>query len=395
MAKPYFQFLLVVALLLPGGWCKAAQRKASSNRPAPLDPSLARQRKTMLGAHPLILGYYIEDSLGANSAMDNARRLTAIAPQCFVLENDGIVRGAIPPQLAALAQRHGLPVLPLVVNPDFDRKGLATVLRSPKLQERTASYLAYLARRGNFVGWQLDFERIDPDDKARYSAFVKLLATKLHRDGRLLSVAVTPRFSDAFPDDRKTPFRTGEWGAGFDFQALGAAADFVVLMAYDQHTAATPPGPVAGHDWVRAALEYAVSRIPPHKLVLGIPLYGREWVMTPAGQLSRSMNADALGPILGRPDAEEQWDERWRSPWIQFRAEPDAHTVWYENKRSLSEKLSLVSEFSLRGVAAWRLGHEGPDFWTAVSDWVLVSTSPPAASSRQRSHGSRSGQGAD
>ena len=43
-------------------------------------------------------------------------------------------------------------------------------------------------------------------------------------------------------------------------------------MAYDQHTPLTPPGPVAGYDWVKAALDYAVRRVPRSKLLLGLPL---------------------------------------------------------------------------------------------------------------------------
>jgi spore germination protein YaaH len=181
---------------------------------------------------------------------------------------------------------------------------------------------------------------------------------------------VTPRFSDGFPDDGDVPFRTGEWGAGFDYRAIGAAADFVVLMAYDQHTSATPPGPVAGYGWVRAALQYATSRIPPGKLVLGIPLYGREWVATPLGQISRSLNYDSVSSLIGRPELEVQWHDAWRTPWVQFREEPDTHTVWFENRRSFEEKLGLVKQFGLRGLAAWRVGYEDPEFWSVTSEWA-------------------------
>jgi len=364
------RFLMAVALLLISAVCAAAERKATPKRaPAPAAP-LERERKKLLATHPLVLGYYIEDARALSSVKENAAQITVLAPQSYVLEADGVVRGAVPSQLAALAEHHRLPVMPLIVNSDFDRKAVSTILRSPKLQERTASYMAYLARRGNFVGWQLDFEHIDPADKAHYSAFVRRVAAKLHRDGRLLSVAVTPRFSDAFPDDREVPYRTGEWGAGFDYRSLGAYADFVVLMAYDQHTSATPPGPVAGYDWVRAALEYATSRIPPRKLVLGVPLYGREWVVTPSGQISRSLNYDSLSSLLGRPEIEVRWHDSWRTPWVQFREEPDTHTVWYENRRSFEEKLGLVKTLGLRGVAAWRVGFENPEFWSVTAEWA-------------------------
>lgn len=373
----------VALVLVAGALIAAPDRKAARARASERVHAPARHRQRVVSARPLVVCYYVEDSRGLRSIEENADHITLLSPQSFALDADGIVNGSIPLPVAALAERKQLPLMPLVVNPEFDRETGSKVLRSPALQERAASYLAYLARRGNLVGWQLDLENLDPADKPHYSAFVRRVAAKLHRDGRLLSVAVTPRFSDSFPDDRDVDFRTGKWGAPFDYRALAASADFIVVMAYDQHTSATPPGPVAGYDWVRAAIVYAATRVPPHKLVLGVPLYGREWVETPFGRISRSMNYETLGPLLERPDIEKQWHEAWRTPWVQYRDEPDTHTVWFDNRRSLEEKLNLAREFGLRGIAAWRVGIEGPDFWSSISEWAAAESSRAAGEPHQ------------
>ncbi len=320
-----------------------------------------------MNAQPLAM-YYYSDSLGLASVEKFADEITVLGPQCFTLEADGVVQGDVSPALAGLARKKQLPVMPLLVNPGFKRAVASTMLRSPKLQERTASFLAYRASRDNYVGWQLDLENIDPADRARFTAFVRRVAAKLHRDGRLLSIAVTPRFSDHYPDTRDAEFRTGEWGAPFDFRALGRIVDFIVLMTYDHYGSRTAPGPVAGYEWIRAALDYAASRVPRHKLLVGIPLYGREWVETPHGMISRSMDFETLRPLLKRPGIEIWWHDRWRTPWIQYRDEPDTHTVWFDDGRSYREKLDLVREYRLRGFAAWRLGTENPAFWTVAAE---------------------------
>ncbi len=373
--------LVAILILACGTIFAAPARKQILKRASTPNPELAQARQKVKYSRPLAICYYIEDSRALRSIEDNAGQITVLAPQSFTLDAEGIVRGTVPTPLMDLARRKQLPVMPVVVNPRFDRDIASAVLRSPKLQERAASYLAYLARRENFVGWQLDLEHLDPLDKSRYSAFVRRVAAKLHRDGRLLSVAVTPRFSDNFPDAPVSGYRTGEWGASFDYRALGESADFIVLMAYDQHTSATEPGPVAGYDWVRTALDYAASRVPRHKLVLGIPFYGREWVVTPHGQISRSMTFESLSALLARPGIEVQWHERWRTPWVEYREEPDTHTVWFENGRSYEEKLSLAREYRLPGFAAWRLGTESPDFWRAAAEWAArePSHAEPAA----------------
>jgi spore germination protein len=219
------------------------------------------------------------------------------------------------------------------------------------------------AEREQFVGWQLDFEGLDPADKLAYARFVSRVAARLHHDHRLLSVAVVPRFSDTFPDSSHPGFHTGEWGAAFDFRALGREADFLALMAYDQHTPLTPPGPVAGYNWVQAALDYAVHRVPAAKLLLGLPLYGREWSADSHGTTSHSLAYKDLKPFMEDHGSERHWDVLLRATWFQLQDGETQRTAWFDDARSLREKLKLIKLYHLRGYAAWRLGDEDPEFW--------------------------------
>lgn len=262
-----------------------------------------------------------------------------------------------------MARRAGLPLMPLVTNPGFDRSTAHALLHNAKAQERAATNLARLAERGEYVGWQLDLEGIDPADEPAYTRFVARVAARMHHDHRLLSVAVVPRFSDTFPDSSAPGFHTGEWGAAYDFRSLGRIADFLVLMAYDQHTPLTPPGPVAAYDWVTAALDYAVHRVPPEKLLLGFPFYGREWEETSGATTSHSLAYKDLKPFFEDPASERHWDDLWRTTWFVLREGETLRTAWFDDARSLREKLALVPLYHLRGYAAWRLGVEDPEFW--------------------------------
>ena len=357
----------LAALLLATGFLRAGQTprggKAAGKQPA----SLQAARLRLMGTRPLAMYYYLDDSPGLKSFRDHAAEMTVVGPQCFWVDAEGVVHGEVPAGLLETARRARLPVMPLLINPDFDRNTASAMLRNPKTQERAVTYLAYLAKRDNYVGWQLDFEFIDPADRSLYTRFVQRAAARLHRDGRLLSIAVVPRYSDDYPDTRATEFRTSEWGAPYDFRALGRVVDFMVLLTYNHHGSSSPPGPVAGHAWMKEALDYAVLRVPRLKLLLGIPFYGREWVETASGTLSRSVTYSSISPLLARPDIEVQWDKRWRVPWFQYREGPEFHTVWFDDSRSYKEKLQLVREYNLRGFAAWRLGTEDPQFWSVAA----------------------------
>lgn len=337
---------------------------SSSSAPEPA----ARLRERVLAARPLAMFYYTDENRSFESLQSNLREIGVLAPQSFRVDAEGYVYGEVPPRALDTARAAGVPVMPLVVNSGFDRGIASALLRDPQAQDRMAMYLAYLAARDGYAGWQLDFERLDPADRDLYPEFARRIAARLHRDDRLLSVAVVPRFSDAFPDLPRTGrFFTGEWGAPYDFKALGAAVDFLTLMAYDQHNQSSPPGPVAGHEWVEAAIEFAVARVPPEKLLLGIPFYGREWIETEGSYLSRSVIHTEVKALLAQPDVSLYWDERWRSPWLRYRDEAGWRTVWFEDRRSLAEKLKLVDQYSLRGFAAWRLGSEDPAFWPVAA----------------------------
>ena len=330
---------------------------------APLKAGLARARERALKATPLAMFYYSDDSIGMPSLQKHADAMTVLAPQCYRVDGTGALRGQLPVGVLEAAGRAGVPLMPLVTNAGFDRSVAHALLHNVRAQEQAANSLAQVAELNQYLGWQLDFEGLDPADELAYTRFVTRVAARLHHKRRLLSVAVVPRFSDQYPDRSCTGFYTGEWGAAFDFRGLGRVADFLVLMAYDQHTPLTPPGPVAGYDWVEAAIAYALHRVPASKLLLGIPFYGREWDETAQATTARSLAYADIEDFLERPTGERHWDDIGRTSWFQWRDGKTVRTAWFDDARSLREKLKLIRLYHLRGYAAWRLGTEDPEFW--------------------------------
>ncbi len=372
-SQAWIALVLFLAAASAGAVERVPQRtKSVRGKTAPaVDLALLRARWHVLGARPLGMFYYANDSRGLWSLEAHARDMNLLGPQCFSIDGEGNLHGQIPPPVAAEAEWADLPVMPLVVNPGFNRATAHALLRDPVAQERAATALAALAEREEYIGWQLDFENIAPADKLLYTRFVERVAARLHRDHRLLSVAVVVRFSDRYPDRRRSAeFRTGEWGAPFNFRALGRVADFLTLMTYDQHSPTSPPGPVSGYDWTKAALNYAVRRVPRSKLLLGIPLYGREWVETSQGTKSHSLSYKDLTTYVESPDGEARWDQASRTTWFQVRHGDALRTAWYDDSRSLREKLGLIELYHLRGFAAWRLGVEDPRFWPVLAEFT-------------------------
>ncbi len=328
--------------------------------------TLLKARWRVLHAGPLGMYYYYPDSRAEASLRRHVRQMTVVAPQSFWVDAEGIIHGEVPVRAAEIAQQAGTPVMPLVVNPGFDRNIATALLHNTKAQERAIAYLVYLANRNGFVGWQFDLENIDPTDKDLYAEFVQRAAARLHQEGRLLSIAVVPRFSDTYPNPSEE-FHSTEWGAPYDYRALGQSADFITLMTYDHHGRNSVPGPIAGYDWVKAAIDYTISRVPRDKLLLGLPLYGREWIQKGESTSARTLTYADARRRIEQLNLKPLWHERWLAPWFQYTDSTGFHTGWYEDSRSLRNKLALMRKYRLRGFAAWRVGVEDPRFWTLLS----------------------------
>ncbi|MFZ0959941.1 MAG: glycosyl hydrolase family 18 protein [Terriglobia bacterium] len=365
MALKTFLYPFILLAMAATAWAAPKDRATANVQPerAAEEAALEKARARMLNTYPLAMFYYANDSLGLESLQAHAGAMTVLAPQCYTLDRKGTLQGQLPAGILEVTRGAGLPLMPLVTNNGFDRAMTHTLLHNAPAQARAATNLAQVAERDEYVGWQLDFEGMDPADKFAYTRFVARVAARLHHDHRLLCVAVVPRFSDTFPDTSPEGYHTGEWGAAFDYRGLGRVADFLALMAYDQHTPSTAPGPVAGYDWVKAALDYAVRSVPPFKILLGIPFYGREWDEPAHSTRLHSLAYNDVKPFLDDPATERHWDDLSRTSWFQLRAGDTLRTAWFDDARGRREKLRLVELDHLRGYAAWRLGVEDPEFW--------------------------------
>jgi spore germination protein YaaH len=329
----------------------------------------------VMAARPLAMYYTTGGASGLDSILAHASDMTILAPQSYWLDMKGNIQGGIPAPTLEAARQSGLPVMALLANDDFSRRVASRLLHDRRLQKRVIRDLAGIARQENLLGFQLDLENIDPDEINLYTRFVHEAAKEFHKDGRLLSVAVVPRFLDSVP---------GQWAAAYDYPGLAHAADFLTLMAYDNSGRLGPPGPIAGYDWVKNALEYARTRVPTDKILLGIALYGREWTDDGRSLQARSMPYPETKALLSRLSLTPRWNEKHRSPWFKYEESGTVRSVWYENARSIQEKVKLVDRYHLRGFAAWRLGMEDPRIWPMLS---AMQEGQPRASERRQASG--------
>jgi chitinase len=153
-------------------------------------------------------------------------------------------------------------------------------------------------------------------------------------------------------------------------------------MAYDFHGSWEGTGPANHHaplyrppcdpetaDWgAKAVTAYRAAGVPPSKLLLGVPFYGRGWrgvaavndglcqpaAGVPRGVYEKGINDYDVLDAQRRPDF---WDEATATHWTFNGTE-----FWsYDDEGSLRVKANYVNTSGLRGIMFWELSGDAPD----------------------------------
>ena len=211
-----------------------------------------------------------------------------------------------------------------------------------------------------YRGLDVDFEYIPAAQREDYAAFIRALRLRLAPLGLPVVAALAPKTYAAQP---------GLLYEAHDYALLGAAADYVLLMTYEWGYTAGPPMAVAPLPNVRQVLDYAVTEIPRKKIYLGIPNYGYDWPLPfVQGQTrARSISNQEAVALAVRYRAEIQFDQQAQAPWFDYTAPGGVpHVVWFEDARSMSAKLGLISEYGLYGAGYWNLMRPYPQGWAVL-----------------------------
>ena len=186
------------------------------------------------------------------------------------------------------------------------------------------------------------------NEEAYRENLIDNLLRTMEEKGYHTSVALAPKTSS----DQK-----GLLYEGKDYQALGEAADHVLLMTYEWGYTYGPPMAVAPIDQVRRVVEYALTQIPGEKIDLGIPNYGYDWPLPYERGVTKAAtinNVQAVR-IAVEQGAEIRFNELAQSPYFTYVDNGTEHEVWFEDVRSLQAKFDLIKEYGLRGCGYWQI----------------------------------------
>ena len=246
-------------------------------------------------------------------------------------------------------------------NDNFSTERASLLFRDIELQNKVLDNIISVMLEKGYVGLDSDFEYIDPQDVAAYVAFLENAAARLHVYGFFLNTDLAPKTSAT---------QEGLLYEAHDYGRIGAIADTVLLMTYEWGYTYGPPMAIAPINRVREVVSYAVTEIPPQKIMMGVPTYGYDWPLPFVQGVTQAtvLGAQEAVALAARYNASIQFDQTAQSPYFNYRdSNGQAHVVWFEDVRSIRQKFNLIDEFSLRGAGYWNIMRPFAQNWSYIS----------------------------
>lgn len=310
--------------------------------------------------HKINLAWHQVTSEAANAALgetiQNMAGVNVISPTWFsVTANEGTISSLASADYVNEAHSRGMEVWGLIDNFNPDVSTLET-LSSRNSREHIIQKLLEEAQRVALDGINVDFEALTEEEAPHFIQFVRELSVVCRANNLVLSV------------DNPVPQFTGFYNR----KEQGIVADYVIIMGYDEHTTGSEEaGSVASLPFVKEGIEKTLQEVPKEKVINGIPFYTRLWTESNNGTLSSEvMTMDAASQYIQENGIEVYWEKETAQNYGELLTDNGTQKIWLEDEQSIEEKMKLISQYELAGVASWKLGFERADVWNVISQYL-------------------------
>ncbi len=291
---------------------------------------------------------------------ESTKGVTVISPTWFKVENnEGAISSLADETYIERAHSRELEVWALIddFSPEVDMYELLsyTSRREKLINELIAEVIKY-----NIDGINIDFEKISLEAGKHYIQFIRELSVKCRNNGIVLSI------------DNYVPT---EYSAYYNREEQGIVADYVIIMAYDEHTNSSGvSGSVASLGFVRNAIEKTLTMVPKERTIIGIPFYTRLWKeVTKGGNTEITSEAYSMtnaANVLSDNSVELKWDEDAGQHYGEYVVDDATYKMWLEDEASIEAKMKLIGQADVAGIAGWKLGLEKAKVWDVIIKYL-------------------------
>ncbi|HIZ79004.1 MAG TPA: SH3 domain-containing protein [Candidatus Lachnoclostridium stercorigallinarum] len=279
--------------------------------------------------------------------------VNVVAPTWFSLtDNEGNFRSLASREYVEKAHDRGMQVWALLDN-FSDNVQTEVLLSSTSTRRKLIDGLIDEVLQYDIDGLNLDFESIKPKAGVHYIQFIRELSIDCRANGIILSV-------DNYVPSAYTEF--------YNRKEQGVVADYVIVMAYDEHYAGGEMGTVSSISYVKNGLADTMEMVPKEKVIGAVPFYTRIWTVKDGETTSRAVGMEAAQNWVEENQVELKWLDDVGQYYGELEGEDGSvQYIWMEDARSLGLKTEAVDGSGAAGIAFWKLGFEPDEIWDVVN----------------------------
>lgn len=299
-----------------------------------------------------------QDSNAAFSEdMQDVTGVNVVSPTWFsISSNDGDLSSLASSEYVTAAHEKGMEVWGLMDNFNAETD-TTTVLGNTSSRENLEGQLITEVLNNGMDGINIDIETLPEEASESYVQFMRELSVKCRNNNLVLSVDVPPPY---------------DFNTHYNRKALGEVVDYMMVMGYDEHYVGSEAGSVASLSYERNGITGTLESVSKDKIISGIPFYTRLWKTNASGEVSsQAIGMDHADEILSQYKVTAAWSEETSQDYAEFTDEEGNFCqIWLENEKSIEEKMKLVQQYDLGGVAEWKLGFERAAIWNVIEKYI-------------------------
>ncbi|MGF9700554.1 glycosyl hydrolase family 18 protein [Paenibacillus sp. MABNR03] len=288
--------------------------------------------------------------------------VNVVSPTWFhITDGQGNLKSKADKAYVNWAHRSGMEVWGLMDNsfdPDITKEAVSSYETRTHIIEQMLEY----ADTYQLDGINIDFENVYTEDGPNITQFVREIKAMARIHGLMLSVDVTPKSNSEM------------WSAFLDRRSLGSFADYIVVMAYDEHWAASPKaGSVASLPWTESSMRRILEEdeVPSNKLIMAVPLYTRIWTEETDEQgevkvSSKAVGMDTVADLIKEKKLKPVLDKESGQNYVEYSEDGATKKIWIEDAASLQARVDLIDSLKLGGVAAWNRSFANASAWQTL-----------------------------
>jgi cellulose synthase/poly-beta-1,6-N-acetylglucosamine synthase-like glycosyltransferase/spore germination protein YaaH/peptidoglycan/xylan/chitin deacetylase (PgdA/CDA1 family) len=307
------------------------------------------------GNHKRInMAFYVSWAGTKNESLSDLKRnighLDMVATESFFLNGDSIVDKADTAALKVIhdSKKSAIAVVSNFNKDHWDGNAVKRLLNDLPAQQKLISNLISIVQKYGYKGINVDFEELNLENSNSFNSFMKNLYNQFHAKNLVVSQDISPENDDYQPE------------------ILQKYNDYLVIMAYDQHTDLSNSGDVSNQEWVEEKLDHICTKVDADKVILALACYGYDW---PKNSVGKSLTYEEA--ITSAVNYKSTVTYNPSSANLNYSYKDGSgiqHDVYFTDAATYFNIIRKADDWGIAGIALWRLGSEDKRLWSFISE---------------------------